>query len=189
VGVDINPQPHYPFPFVQADAMRYPLDGFSAVHASPPCQDHSALRHTQEHHGTGWMLTAIRERLRNLDGSWVIENVAGSGLAEQDDLLGNCGLLLCSAMFGLETYRHRLFETSFPVPAQDHPRHIVPASRAGHWEPGTYISVAGNCAPIAMARKAMGIDWMNRDELAEAIPPAYTEYIGRMLLNALAVST
>jgi len=188
VGVDIEPQPHYPFEFVQADATTYPLDGFDAIHASPPCQDHSALRHTQPGHGSGWLLAAARERLRRTPVPWVVENVIGSGLAAQDDLLGASGLLLCGAMFGRKTYRHRLFEASAPLRAPHHPRHSVPASAAGHWKPGTYISVAGNCAPIGLAKAAMGIDWMTRDELAEAIPPDFTEHIGRQLLDVLAVS-
>jgi DNA (cytosine-5)-methyltransferase 1 len=98
---------------------------------------------------------------------------------------GRYGVTLCGRMFGLELYRHRLFECSTPVPAPNHPAHLIPASKAGHWEPGTVISVSGNCSPIAVARAAMGIDWMNRDELSEAIPPAYAEYIGRHLLNAM----
>lgn len=86
-------------------------------------------------------------------------------------------------MFSLELYRHRLFECGgFPAPFAMHPPHGRPGSYAGHWKPGQIISVSGNCAPIALARKAMGIDWMNRDELKEAIPPAYTRWLGEQLL-------
>jgi DNA (cytosine-5)-methyltransferase 1 len=195
VGVDSEPMPRYPFPFIQADALTvlrddscweclgiWPID---AIHASPPCHDHSELNVTKIDHGTGWMLAETRTLLKRLDIPWVIENVAGSGLASQDDLTGTHGLLLCGTMFRRETYRHRLFEASIPLPAPHHPRHDVPASKAGHWQPGTYISVAGNCAPIALAREVMDIGWMTRAELAEAIPPAFTEYIGRQLLAAL----
>jgi len=186
VGVDLVHQKNYPFEFHQADAMTYPLDGFDAIHGSPPCQDHSGLRHPlAQPHGTGWMLAATRERFQALRIPWVVENVDGSGLAEQHDLFGADGLVLCGAMFGLRLYRHRLFETSFPVAAPHHPRHLTPASKAGHWMPGTVISVAGNCAPIALAREAMGVDWMTRDELAESIPPAFTEHIGHALLAAI----
>lgn len=90
-------------------------------------------------------------------------------------------------MFGLDLYRHRLFESSFPIAQPNHPRHVIPASPAGHWEPGTIISVSGHCN-AAEARRAMGIPWMNRDELAEAIPPAYTEFIGGQLLARLGVT-
>jgi DNA (cytosine-5)-methyltransferase 1 len=188
-GVDINPQPNYcGDQFIQSDATTFPLEGFDAYHGSPPCQDHSGLRHPLAgSHGTAWMLAATRERFRALHSPWVLENVLGSGLAEQDDLLGTRGLLLCGAMFGLPLYRHRLFETSFPVAPPHHPRHLIPASKAGHWKPGTIISVAGNCAPIELARKAMGdVDWMTRDELAESIPPAFAEHIGDALLEHLA---
>ena len=118
-------------------------------------------------------------------GPWVIENVAGSGLPIQDDLLGANGVLLCGTMFGRELYRHRLFESSIPLPPPHHPRHDKPASKAGHWRPGTVISVAGHCSPIDLAQDVMGIDWMTRDELGESIPPYYTEYIGRALLASL----
>ena len=111
-----------------------------------------------------------------------------AGLPAQGDLADASGLLLCGAMFGLGLYGHRLFETSFAIAPPHHSRHLVPASRAGHWEPGTVISVAGNCSPIAAARAAMGIGWMNRAELAEAIPPAYTEHADALLLAHVAVT-
>lgn len=88
-------------------------------------------------------------------------------------------------MFGLELYRHRLFESNITLVEPKHPPHTVPASRAGHWEPGTIMSISGHVAPIAHARRVMGIDWTTRKELAEAIPPAYTEHIGKQLISAL----
>jgi DNA (cytosine-5)-methyltransferase 1 len=81
-------------------------------------------------------------------------------------------------MFGLELYRHRLFESNIHLNVPLHPEHVKPASKAGHWKPGTVMSISGHIAPIAKAREVMGIDWCNREELAEAIPPAYTEFIG-----------
>ncbi|MCT6971865.1 hypothetical protein, partial [Salmonella enterica] len=83
------------------------------------------------------------------------------------------------------TYRHRVFESNVFLWQPDHPRHVVKASKAGHWEPGTYISVSGNCSPIALAREVMDIDWMNRNELGESIPPYFTEHIGQQLLDHL----
>ena len=88
-------------------------------------------------------------------------------------------------MFGLPLYRHRIFETSWFSWQPEHVPHTLPASRAGHWKPGTIMSVSGHVSPIAIAREAMGIDWMNRDELAEAIPPSYTEHVGTALLAHL----
>jgi DNA (cytosine-5)-methyltransferase 1 len=197
IGVDVEQQDNFPFEFVRCDAIRVlslladgvePWPGapwFDAVHTSPPCQDHSELNVAAIDHDTSWMLPAARFYLRRQDRPWVIENVDGSGLPEQDDLFGAKGMLLCGTMFGLRLYRHRLFEASFPLGAPAHPRHDVPASKAGHWVPGTYVSVAGHCAPIAEAREAMGIDWTTRDELAEAIPPAFTQHIGAQLLKHL----
>ncbi len=116
-GVDISSQPRYPFTFIQADAMTFPLDGFDAVHASPPCQDHSATRDFGGDHGTGWMLTATRDRLAASGLPWVIENVRGAPMASQPDLFGAHGFTLCGCMFaelrGL-IYRPRQFEASFP---------------------------------------------------------------------------
>ena len=119
----------------------------------------------------------------------MIENVEGSGLPTQDTLDGDHGLVLCGAMFGARMYRHRLFETSHPVPPPHHPRHDTPASRAGHWEPGTFVSVAGHCGPAWLVREAMGIDWATLDEIAEAIPPAFTRYIGEYLVERLRYSS
>lgn len=193
VGVDINPQPNYPFEFWQYDAVLYdllPLGGFDAIHASPPCQRYSAMSNCRPGLADEYANLVGTTRLM-LDRSGlpsVIENVSGAPLTWASDLFGRHGVFLCGRMFGLELYRHRLFETSFALPQPHHPRHDRPASKAGHWQPGTVISVSGNCSPITVARKAMGIDWMTRDELGEAIPPAYTEYIGRALLDAVAVA-
>ena len=190
VGVDLVDQPRYPFEFVQMDAIQALehtncLSGYARrPHASPPCQPDSAMSDCRPGLAETYprLIDPVRNRLGTTGLPWVIENVVGSDLATQADLFGARGVLLCGQMFGLPLYRHRLFETSFPVAQPHHPRHLTPASKAGHWEPGTVISVAGNCAPIHRARAAMGIGWTTRDELAEAIPPAYTEYIGRQLL-------
>ena len=185
-GVDRNPQPRYPFEFVQADALEFPLDGFDAIHASPPCQKYSAMTSCRVGLADKYeaLAEAVRERLEASGSPWVIENVEGAPLNRRSDIFGNHGVMLCGSMFGLPLYRHRLFETSFPIESPKHPPHDIPASKAGHWRPGTIISVCGNCSPISVARKAMGIDWMNREELAEAIPPAYTEFVGRRLMQA-----
>ncbi len=110
----------------------------------------------------------------------MIENVPGSPLVDP--------ITLCGHMFGYELYRHRLFESSVPLAAPMHPEHVKPASKAGHWKPGTIMSVSGHVAPVALAREIMGIDWTTREELAEAIPPYYTEHIGRQLIEAIGVA-
>lgn len=108
---------------------------------------------------------------------YVIENVPGAPLVGAVEL--------CGQMFGLELYRHRLFETSFSLTPPVHPPHGVPASKAGHWREGTIMSVAGHVSPMRIARAAMGNDWMSRDGLTESIPWSYTEYIGRQLMSSL----
>jgi DNA (cytosine-5)-methyltransferase 1 len=187
VGVDINPQPRYPFEFHQGDAMTWPLDGFDAVHASPPCQRFSAMTACRPGLSGDYpdYVDAMRQRLKASGLPYVLENVPGSPLASGSDLFGAHGATLCGHMFGLGLYRHRIFETSFAVTEPQHPEHVTPASKAGHWTPGTIVSVCGNCSPISVAREAMGIDWMNRSELAESIPPAYTEFIGESLMGVL----
>ena len=193
VGVDIKPQPHYPFEFHEGDALEWVftsemwLESFDVIHASPPCQAYSAMSACRPGLVDKYpmLVDETRELLRATGLPWVIENVPGSGLATATGLFGDNGLMLCGQMVGLKLYRHRHFETSGVIKQPPHPQHLTRASKAGHWKPGTIISVSGNCAPIARAREAMGIDWMNRDELSEAIPPAYTEFIGRQLLTVL----
>jgi DNA (cytosine-5)-methyltransferase 1 len=192
-GVDKEPQPNYPFKFIQASALdvladRDFLSQFAAIHASPPCQGDSRMTNCRP--GLAAEYQRLIEPTRNLltawGGPWVIENVDGAGLPGQADLLGATGVMLCGTMFGLPLYRHRFFQTPFHVAAPHHPRHLIPASKAGHWKPGTIISVEGHCSPIGVAREAMGgIDWMTRDELAEAIPPPYAGYLGQALMAQL----
>lgn len=182
VGVDIAPQPNYPFEFHQADALEY-LRGmgprFAAVHASPPCQRYSAMSACRPGLAGDYpdLVAPTRDLLMRTGLPWVIENVPGSPLENP--------ITLCGHMLGLELYRHRLFESNIALQQPPHPRHVKPASRAGHWNPGTIMSVSGHVAPIAVARAAMGIDWMSRAELAESIPPAYTEYVGRQLAGVI----
>jgi DNA (cytosine-5)-methyltransferase 1 len=182
VGVDVVNQPHYPFEFVQADAMTFPLGGFDVIHASPPCQDHSGTRVLGAGHGTGWMLRATVDRLTATGLPWVVENVRGAPVAHQDDLFGANGLELCGCMFtGLRglLYEARWFETSFPVPQPRHTKHLWPLTKMGRPpQPGECMQVTGHFSDVPEAQRRMGLPWMTRDELAQAICPAYTEYIG-----------
>lgn len=178
--VDIKPQPRNPFKFIQADALHYLAEhwqNYDAVHISPPCQPFSAMSACRPGLADEYPdLIAAARGLLDLTGlPYVIENVPRSPLRPD--------LMLCGQMFGLDLYRHRIFETNWFAWQPDHPRHTTPASRAGHWKPGTIMSISGHVSPIAEAKRAMGIDWMSRDELAEAIPPAYTEHIGWQLLD------
>jgi DNA (cytosine-5)-methyltransferase 1 len=125
------------------------------------------------------LIDATRQALLEFNKPWVIENVPGSPL--------NNPITLCGQMFGLELYRHRLFESNIDLNEPVHPAHVMPASKAGHWKPGTVMSISGHIAPIAKAREVMGIDWCNREELAEAIPPAYTEYVGKQFMGWISI--
>jgi DNA (cytosine-5)-methyltransferase 1 len=182
VGVDIAPQPHYPFEFHQADALTWPLDGFDAIHASPPCQAYSWSARRWHDVERVDLVEPTRDRLRSVAVPFVIENVIGAPLHQP--------FTLCGRMFGLPLIRHRRFESSallWPLPG--HPRHVGLVGR------GEAVTVAGHGGDNirghgsrADKQRAMGIDWMSDVELNEAIPPAYTEWIGAQLLRALAVA-
>ena len=198
VGVDIAPQPHYPFEFHQGDALeilRNPLPlewavGFVAIHASPPCQAYTVAANI---HGVGShpdLLPRTRELLETTGLSWVIENVPGAPM--------RADVICCGLAFGLGVKRHRWFESNMPLWA-------APACPPGH--PGDWVTVFGHTVlerghvigkakgggpsirhkhlGVDRGREAMGIDWMNRNELSQAIPPAYTEFIGKQLLDLL----
>lgn len=185
VGVDINPQPHYPFEFHQADALTFPLDGFDAIHASPPCQFYSVLTPSQvsqaEHRAKhADLIPATRDYLMSSGVPWVIENVPGAKRVLSDPIR------LCGSSFLLPIQRHRYFEVPWLpfslLPVCRHPRiSVVPSGHTNH-------RINGARAPgnkVDEIRLAMDIDWMTGDELSQAIPPAYTEWIGRQLLAAI----
>jgi DNA (cytosine-5)-methyltransferase 1 len=179
-GMDIVNQPNYPFAFLQGDALDADLSGFDFVWASPPCQNSSRMSGCRPGLAEQYaqLIPATRSKLKAWVGPWIIENVVGAPLENP--------VMLCGAMFGLQTYRHRIFESNVPLTAPPHPKHDKPTSKAGHWEPGTLISVAGNCAPMPLAREAMGMDWTTRAELVEAIPPVFAEYLARQILRVTA---
>lgn len=197
VGVDIKPQPRYPFKFHRADALTFPLNGFDFIWASPPCQGYSAIRFAPGAVGAPLLIEAVRARMPT-NIPWVIENVEEARWAMRNPVL------LCGSMFdlgaqGCRTQRHRLFETNFPLaqPSCTHDDRPVIGVYGGHarrraasaggrgtrdvWEGGHKTAAA----------EALGIDWMTLAELSEAIPPAYAEYIGRTaieFINARAVA-
>jgi len=179
VGVDIGPQPHYPFEFHQADALTFPLEGFDAIHASPPCQ-----AYTSQGRGRGHPELIAPVRARVSGHLYVIENVVNAPLVNP--------ILLCGSMFSLGVRRHRLFETNVDVEAPRACEHAGQEIRAyyGTWgreafrarRPGNKDTLRGT---VERAPRDMGIDWMSWRELTQAIPPVYTEYIGRQLLRRL----
>lgn len=180
VGVDIESQPHYPFEFHHADAMTFPLDGFDFIWASPPCQAFTLCQRIRDNEHPD-LIEPTRQRLRASGVPWCIENVVGAPLIEPIEL--------CGAMFGLRTYRHRIFECSFPIAAPAHPPHVAPLRKMGRpVRDGEFIHVVGNFSGVQVARDAMGIQWMPRDKLREAIPPAYSEFIGKAALAHMLVA-
>lgn len=186
VGVDIAPMPRYAGDeFHQADALTFPLDGFDAIHASPPCHDHTSLVSRAGVDGTGWMLQATLDRLARQPAIWVVENVAAAH--------NRADILLCGEMFGLRTVRHRRFtiDPRFPgllaVPSHGkHHRSTSTKDRIAALAEGHNLSITGNVGRHA-GPLCMGIDWMTGDELSQAIPPAYTRFIGEQLLSSIEV--
>jgi DNA (cytosine-5)-methyltransferase 1 len=197
MGIDIEPQPNYRFDFVQKDAiehlgqlLRFPryLAGIDAIHASPPCQAYTDLQ-KQNKRDYPDLIGPVRELLDATGLPYVIENVDGAPLRDP--------VVLCGTMFpGLRVLRHRLFETNWPLtqpphPSGRHPLVFTHDKRKAHHgkldQDTAFVQVTGggNCT-VSNARAAMGIDWtMTKDELNEAIPPAYCEFIGSALLAHL----
>jgi DNA (cytosine-5)-methyltransferase 1 len=183
VGVDLEPQPNYPFPFYQADALAFPLEGFDAVHVSPPCPGYSLA--TSFHKGARekhpLLIGVFRERLHASGLPYVIENVERASSHMQRPIK------LCGNMFGLRTYRHRLFESNISLQQPEHIAHVMPAAGPGAIaRTGEYWSVGGHFGQKERAqREALGIDWMKTvEEIANALPPVYTEWIGCQLIQA-----
>jgi DNA (cytosine-5)-methyltransferase 1 len=188
IGVDIAPQPNYcGDEFFEADALRFMRDGmgfwkfgFDAVHASPPCQGYHSL-------GSGPQLIGeTRTLIEATELPYVIENIPDARWALRDPVL------ICGTMFDpiLGVRRHRFFETNWGLQHPQWPcRHSLAAPRFdvyehGRWHKRRFAAVYGHGGGQANAEgpDAMGIDWMVRHELVEAIPPAYTELIGHQLL-------
>lgn len=180
VGVDINPQPRYPFEFHQGDALEYlRLHGheFDAIHASPPCQAYTKARKLQGNSHVE-LIEPVRELLIALGKPYCIENVPGAPLRNP--------ITLCGTMFGLNTIRHRLFECNpvcwFPPMGCHHTRPNAKMGRKPNREK-EYIQVVGHFSDVPFAREAMQMPWASQYGLAQAIPPAFTRFIGQHLLN------
>lgn len=179
VGVDIRPQPHYPFEFVLADALTYPLDGFDFAWASPLCKGFANITATAKtKHLWPDQVTPIRARFEAWGGPWIIENVVGAPLRNWVEL--------CGSMFGLKVYRHRRFESNLLLLVPPHVPHRDKTPSAGRGiSPKGFISVAGHINNTEYVKGAMGIHWTSGDGLSQAIPPAYSEFLGRQVIEQL----
>lgn len=189
VGVDIKAQPHYPFKFIQADALTFPLEGFDFVWASPPCQGYCNFNslNKKEH---PLLIDNIRKRLQLTNALWVIENVGGAKRHLKNPIR------LCGSMFGLRVRRHRYFESNIFMmqPACDHSIKGGIAVYGDHPEDcyvhrrnGIKTTHFRRAASIDVASLAMDIDWMDWNEIREAIPPAYSEWIGNQLKSVTGI--
>jgi DNA (cytosine-5)-methyltransferase 1 len=185
VGVDIRKQPHYPFRFIQGDALNPPVDlsAFDAIHASPPCQKFTPLKAMWNSREYPDLIEPTRSLCQLSGLPFVIENVPQAPL--------RATLMLCGTMFGLgsgnrQLRRHRLFEVSFPVGLLPGCNHCGPSVVGVYGHSGGNSSRDGTPrSTVRERREAMGIEWMTNAELSEAIPPAYTEFIGLQLIRAL----
>lgn len=182
-GVDRSCQSNYPFKFIQADWSNINLNDYDFIHASPPCQEFVPFTKLNRSMGRydyhQDLINPVRDALIKSGKPYVIENVMKAPL--------NNPIILCGNMFDLRTYRHRKFETSFPVLQPKHKKHdrkIGAINKNNGFNQHGIISVFGHfSAPLEYARFALGINWMSRKELSQAIPPTYTEYIGRQYLK------
>lgn len=177
VGVDNQPQKRYCGDvFVQADALEYLRNNhhlYTAFHASPPCQGY-ILAGIADKHKHFKLIEPTRDLLLEIGKPYVIENVMDAPLRDP--------VVLNGLIFDLMVLRDRKFETNWPLPQPALPPFTGKVTKMGRKPaPGEYICVTGHFTDVQYARTAMGISWMTRDELAQAIPPAYTHYIGEHL--------
>jgi DNA (cytosine-5)-methyltransferase 1 len=182
-GVDIKDQPNYPFNFIKADASQFDLSGYDFIWASPPCQAHSSLNNVNKKFYQDF-IPIIRSKLQASGKPYVIENVKGAPLINPT--------ILCGSSFGLNVWRHRLFESNFlirPIGCQHKlfPKPIDVTGTGGYIPHRVNPNGGNSRKPRNMkeASEAMGIDWMTRKEISQAIPPAYSQYIGKELLRSL----
>lgn len=188
VGVDLNPQPHYPFEFIQADVLALDpafVASFDAIHASPPCQAYTGMqrintRAPKRDHPK--LVEPVRDMLIASGLPYVMENVPGAPLIDP--------IMLCGSMFNLGVRRHRLFELNFYAltPPCRHKESARPIAVYGDHpqQPGDKTYRVNRARTLLEGQEAMGIDWMPWRPLTQAIPPAFTQWIGERLLPLIA---
>ena len=206
-GIDKKAQPRFPFPFIKIDTLKaldillsgdkltfnngenLSLDDISVIHASPPCQIHSRMRKLNVSQGVAKnykeLIAPVRTKLKATGKIYIIENVEGSPLIDP--------ITLCGSSFGLLVRRHRLFESNVSlwgkpcahyIEVKDKPN-LNRLHKGNSRVVGCYGHGRGKGDTVELWSKAMGIDWMSRHELSQAIPPAYTEWIGSQVIDIL----
>lgn len=178
-GVDIEPQPRYPYPFVQADALQVDLQGYDFIWASPPCQRFSVATPRDRREQYPDLIDAIRQRLMRAAVPWVIENVPGAPIRKD--------LTLHGRMFGLPLHRVRHFESNVPLlaPTTAHyPRDGQARMSRLAGARSEFLLLYGKFLGVERAKRVLGLPWMNMRGLAQCIPPQYAEFIGRQILGS-----
>jgi DNA (cytosine-5)-methyltransferase 1 len=182
-GVDIEPQPKHRGKFIQADAIQYLKEHghkYDVIHASPPCQAYSMASMQFRKAGKEYvdLIEATREELMKIGKPYIIENVPGSPLINPIEL--------CGAMFGMRTYRHRLFESNIELEVPPHPKHIAPNAKMGRpVKEGEFIQYVGHFPGVKFVQEMTGLRWLGQKELAQSIPPQYTKFIGEQIIKQL----
>lgn len=182
-GVDIDPQKHYPYEFIQCDIKELDpdfLNEFDYIWASPPCQCFTSATALPRSKGKTYpdLIEFTRNLLKNSGKLYTIENVPRAPLIDP--------IMLCGTMFGLELYRHRHFESNFFVDQPFHIRHTKRCVKLGYKpKPGEIIQMAGHFSGIQIAREVTGFHWMNQYELAQCIPSNYSCYIAQFARKIL----
>lgn len=188
VGVDLEEHDDFPFRFMQGDALEVLADvdyvrSFDLVHASPPCQAYSTATANKAKHPD--LVGPVRDLLLAAEVDFIIENVPQAPLINP--------VRLCGSSFGLRVRRHRDFESNLPLIGSkcDHKAQGQPVGVYGdHWDSREFFRPdgskrGGKATSLEDGRHAMGIDWMNWEDLKESIPPIYTEHLGRQAINQL----
>ena len=187
IGIDLEPQPRYPFEFHQGDVMdvlpRLLADlsrPVAAIAGGPPCQLYSKTQRIRDNDHPD-LIGPFRELCITSGLPYIIENVEDARPWLRDPVM------LCGAMFpSLRVYRHRMFESSVELDVPEHPVHVAKLRKMGRQPlPGEFMHCVGNFTDVEAGRRAMGISWMTREGLREAIPPAYTEHLGQQLMAAV----
>ncbi|MCK9568429.1 DNA cytosine methyltransferase [Candidatus Pacearchaeota archaeon] len=185
VGVDIVDQPRYPYEFINCDVMKLEesfdedfLWDFDYIWASPPCQAFTIATMQWKNKGRSYpdLIEYTRNMLKSTGKLYTIENVPQAPLINP--------VMLCGTMFGMRMYRHRIFESNFSVRQPDHGKHLTKNAKLGRPIDGDqFIQMVGHFSGVQRARDMTGCQWMNRYELAQCVPPAYSRYIATEMMR------